>query len=352
MNELLRDAIKLFETERGIPAELLIEKLNNAVATAARKEFGVKGGIFCELDDEYEFHLSRRLDVVEEVEEPDSQVTLEEAREEKPDAELGDVLVYPLEFKNLGRIAAQSVKHIMRQGIRDIEQERVLKEMQGKNKDIVSAKIVSVNPLTGDATVEINGRECLLPKKDQIPNERLLPGSYTKVYIADVKSTEKGPKVMLSRVNPGIVRRLFEQEVPEVYDGSVEIRSIAREAGSRTKIAVSSKDENVEPIGSCIGPKGSRINQIIDLMGGEKIDVVKYSDNPVEFISAALSPAQIVSVEILDEETRSARVTVPENQLSLAIGNKGQNARLAARLTGWKIDIKPYYGNYQPMIQL
>ena len=321
MNELLRDAIKLFETERGIPAELLIEKLNNAVATAARKEFGVKGGIFCELDDEYEFHLSRRLDVVEEVEEPDSQVTLEEAREEKPDAELGDVLVYPLEFKNLGRIAAQSVKHIMRQGIRDIEQERVLKEMQGKNKDIVSAKIVSVNPQTGDATVEINGRECLLPKKDQIPNERLLPGSYTKVYIADVKSTEKGPKVMLSRVNPGIVRRLFEQEVPEVYDGSVEIRSIAREAGSRTKIAVSSKDENVEPIGSCIGPKGSRINQIIDLMGGEKIDVVKYSDNPVEFISAALSPAQIVSVEILDEETRSARVTVPENQLSLAIGN-------------------------------
>jgi N utilization substance protein A len=352
MNELLRDAIKLFETERGIPAELLIEKLNNAVATAARKEFGVKGGIFCELDDEYEFHLSRRLDVVEEVEEPDSQVTLEEAREEKPDAELGDVLVYPLEFKNLGRIAAQSVKHIMRQGIRDIEQERVLKEMQGKNKDIVSAKIVSVNPLTGDATVEINGRECLLPKKDQIPNERLLPGSYTKVYIADVKSTEKGPKVMLSRVNPGIVRRLFEQEVPEVYDGSVEIRSIAREAGSRTKIAVSSKDENVEPIGSCIGPKGSRINQIIDLMGGEKIDVVKYSDNPVEFISAALSPAQIVSVEILDEETRSARVTVPENQLSLAIGNKGQNARLAVRLTGWKIDIKPYFGEYKPMIQL
>ena len=352
MNELLRDAIKLFETERGIPAELLIEKLNNAVATAARKEFGVKGGIFCELDDEYEFHLSRRLDVVEEVEEPDSQITLEEAREEKPDAELGDVLVYPLEFKNLGRIAAQSVKHIMRQGIRDIEQERVLKEMQGKNKDIVSAKIVSVNPLTGDATVEINGRECLLPKKDQIPNERLLPGTYTKVYIADVKSTEKGPKVMLSRVNPGIVRRLFEQEVPEVYDGSVEIRSIAREAGSRTKIAVSSKDENVEPIGSCIGPKGSRINQIIDLMGGEKIDVVKYSDDPVAFISAALSPAQIVSVEILDEETRSARVTVPENQLSLAIGNKGQNARLAARLTGWKIDIKPYYGNYQPMIQL
>ena len=220
------------------------------------------------------------------------------------------------------------------------------------SKDIVSAKIVSINPQTGDATVEINGRECLLPKKDQIPNERLVPGAFTKVYIADVKSTEKGPKVMLSRVNPGIVRRLFEQEVPEVYDGSVEIRSIAREAGSRTKIAVSSKDENVEPIGSCIGPKGSRINQIIQPMGGEKIDVVKYSDNPVEFISAALSPAEIVSVEIVDEETRSARVTVPENQLSLAIGNKGQNARLAARLTGWKIDIKPYYGNYQPMITL
>ncbi len=352
MNDNLREAIQYISKEKGIPAELLIEKVTGAVATAARKEFGVKGGIYCELDDEYEFHLSRRLEVVDEIEDFDTQMSIEEARDEKPDAQIGDVMVYPLEFKNLGRIAAQSVKHILRQGIRDIEQERVLKELQGKNKDIVSAKIVSINPQTGDATVEINGRECLLPKKDQIPNERLVPGAFTKVYIADVKSTEKGPKVMLSRVNPGIVRRLFEQEVPEVYDGSVEIRSIAREAGSRTKIAVSSKDENVEPIGSCIGPKGSRINQIIQLMGGEKIDVVKYSDNPVEFISAALSPAEIVSVEIVDEETRSARVTVPENQLSLAIGNKGQNARLAARLTGWKIDIKPYYGNYQPMITL
>lgn len=352
MNDNLREAIRLFETERGIPQDLLIEKLTNAVATAARKEFGVKGGIYCDLDDEFEFHLFKRKDVVEEIEDFDTQMDLEEAREYKFDAEIGDVIIIPLQFQNLGRIAAQSVKHIVRQGVRDIEQEKVLHELQGKNKDIVSAKVVSVNPATGDATVEINGRECLLPKKDQVPGERLLPSTFIKVYIADVKSTEKGPKVLLSRVNPGIVRRLFEQEVPEVYDGSVEIKSISREAGSRTKIAVFSKDENIDPIGSCIGPKGARINQIIDLMGGEKIDVVKYSEDPVQFISAALAPAQIVSVEIIDESMKSAKVTVPENQLSLAIGNKGQNARLAARLTGWKIDIKPYYGNYQPMIQL
>ena len=351
MNENLRDAIKLFETERGIEAELLIEKLNTAMATAARKEVGVSRGIYCELDDEYEFHLFRRIDVVEEVEDPETQISLEDARKEKPDAEVGDQLVYPLEARNLGRIAAQTVKHVMRQGVREIEQEKILHELQGKEKDIVSAKVVNVLP-TGDATVEINGRECLLPAKDQIPGERLTIGGFIKVYIADVKSTEKGPKVMLSRINPGIVRRLFEQEVPEIYDGSVEIRSIAREAGSRTKIAVASKEENVDPIGSCIGPKGSRINQIIQMLGGEKIDVIRYSEDPVAYISAALSPAQIVSVEIVDEQTRSARVTVPENQLSLAIGNKGQNARCAARLTGWKIDIKPYYGVYQPMIQL
>ena len=355
MNTALRDAIAIFRKEKGISEELLCEKICNAVATAARKEFGMKSGVYCELDDNYELHLCKRQTVIEDPEDvmdPDQEISLEEAKLIKEDAIPGDIVETPLQMDNLGRIAAQSVKHIVRQGVREIEHEQLLKDFQSKNKEIVTAKVVNVNPLTGDATVEIAKSEALLPKKDQIPGEKLNVGDLIKIYIVDVRETEKGPKVMLSRVHTGLVKRLFEQEVPEIYDGSVEIRSISREAGSRTKIAVYSKDENVDPIGSCIGPKGSRVNAIIDMLDGEKIDIVKYSDDPREYIGASLSPAEIVSVEIVSEEERTCRVTVPEAQLSLAIGNKGQNARLAARLTGWKIDIKPYFGNYQPMIQL
>lgn len=352
MNNDLRDAVALFKKEKGISEEQLCEKICNAVATAARKEFGVKSGIYCELDGDFELSLSMRKEVVEEVLDPDIEMTLEEAKEHEVDAKLGDTIIIPLKLANLGRIAAQSVKHIVRQGVREIEHEQVLKDFQSRNKEIVTAKVLNVNPQTGDATVEIAKSEALLPKKDQIPGEKLRDGDFIKIYIVDVKETERGPKVILSRINPGLVRRLFEQEVPEIFDGLVEINSIAREAGSRTKIAVSSKDENVDPIGSCIGPKGSRVNKIIELLGGEKIDIVRYSDDPKAYISAALAPAEIVSVEVTDEEGKACRVTVPEGQLSLAIGNKGQNARLAARLTGWKIDIKPFYGDTRPMIQL
>lgn len=352
MNNDLRDAVALFQKEKGISEEQLCEKICNAVATAARKEYGVKAGIYCELNSDFELSLSIRKEVVEEVFDPDVEMTLEEAREHEVDARIGDTVVIPLKLANLGRIAAQSVKHIVRQGVREIEHEQVLKDFQRRNKEIVTAKVLNVNPQTGDATVEIAKSEALLPKKDQIPGEKLKDGDFIKIYIVDVKETEKGPKVILSRINPGLVRRLFEQEVPEIFDGLVEINSIAREAGSRTKIAVSGKEENVDPIGSCIGPKGSRVNKIIELLGGEKIDIVRYSDDPKAYISAALAPAEIVNVEITDEEGKACRVTVPEGQLSLAIGNKGQNARLAARLTGWKIDIKPFYGDTRPMIQL
>lgn len=355
MNTDLRDAIAVFQKEKGISEELLCEKICNAVATAARKEYGLKSGVYCELNDQYELYLCRRQTVIEDPEDvmdPDVEISLEEAKKLKEDAIPGDVIETPLQLANLGRIAAQSVKHIVRQGVREIEHEQILKDFQSRNKEIVTAKVVNVNPVTGDATVEIAKSEALLPKKDQIPGEKLNVGDLIKIYVVDVKETEKGPKVIISRINTGLVKRLFEQEVPEIYDGSVEIKSVSREAGSRTKIAVCSKDENVDPIGACIGPKGSRVNAVIDLLGGEKIDVIKYSEDPKAYIGAALSPAEIVSVEILDETERTCRVTVPENQLSLAIGNKGQNARLAARLTGWKIDIKPYYGEYQPMIQL
>lgn len=352
MNNDLREAIAIFQKEKGISAEQLCEKICNAVATAARKEFGVKAGIYCELNEDFELNLSMRKEVVEEVFDPDIEISVEEAREHDTDAKLGDTIVIPLQLANLGRIAAQSVKHIVRQGVREIEHEQVLKDFQSRNKEIVTAKVLNVNPQTGDATVEIAKSEALLPKKDQIPGEKLTEGDYIKIYIVDVKETEKGPKIILSRINVGLVRRLFEQEVPEIFDGVVEINSIAREAGSRTKIAVSGKDENVDPIGACIGPRGSRVNKIVELLGGEKIDIVRYSDDPKAYISAALAPAEIVSVEILDEEGKACRVTVPEAQLSLAIGNKGQNARLAARLTGWKIDIKPFYGDTRPMLQL
>ena len=349
----LKYAILRFQKEKGLDPELFSEKICGAIATAARKEFGVKGGIFCEMDENYDISICIRKTVVEEVEDPDTELTPEEAKEQYgKDYAVGDVIETPLQLDNLGRIAAQSVKHIIRQGVREIENEQVLKNFQSKNNEIITAKVLAVNPQTGDATVEITGNEALLPKKDQVPGEVLHEGDWIKIYVVDVKESPKGPKVILSRVNNGLVKRLFELEVPEIYDGTVEIRSIAREAGSRTKIAVWAADKNIDPIGACIGPKGERVNRVIDMMGGEKIDIVRYSDVPKDYISAALAPAEIVSVEIVDETARTCRVTVPENQLSLAIGNKGQNARLAARLTGWKIDIKPYFGEYQPMIQL
>ena len=348
----LKNAILRYQKEKGLDPDLFIEKICNAIATAARKEFGVKGGIYCEINEDFDIYICQRKTVVEEVEDPDTEISLDEAVTKKSDALLGDVIETPMQVDDLGRIAAQSVKHIIRQGVREIENEQVLKNFQSRNNEIVTARVIAVNSQTGDATVDISGSEALLPKKDQVPGETLREGDYVKIYIVDVKESPKGPKVILSRVNVGLVRRLFELEVPEIYDGTVEIRSIAREAGSRTKIAVYAADKNIDPIGACIGPKGERVNRVIDQMGGEKIDIVRFSDVPRDFISAALAPAEIVSVEIVDETARVARVTVPEHQLSLAIGNKGQNARLAARLTGWKIDIKPYFGDYQPMIQL
>ena len=222
----------------------------------------------------------------------------------------------------------------------------VLEEFQSKNSEIVSATVTSIDPVTGNATLKIGKSDAILPRSEQVPNETLVEGQIIKVYIVDVRETEKGPKIMISRTHPGFVRRLFEMEVPEIFDGIVEIKAVSREAGARTKMAVYSKDENVDPIGACIGPKGQRVSTIVEELGGEKIDIVKYSDDITAFVSEALSPASVVSVEIIDEAAKSCRASVPDHQLSLAIGNKGQNARLAAKLTGWKIDIRPESGYY------
>jgi len=256
------------------------------------------------------------------------------------------VVDIPLQTKQFGRIAAQAAKHVIRQGIREAERGQMMQEFQSREHEIITAKVLRTDPTRGSVTLEIGKSEAMLTRAEQVPGEELQAGDHVKVYVVEVAATERGPRVMLSRTHPGLVKRLFEMEVPELYDGTVELKAISREAGSRTKIAVYSKDPNVDAVGACIGPKGSRVAKIVDELGGEKIDVVKYSEDPAEFVAAALSPSQVVSVEVAEDGSRACVVRVPDNQLSLAIGNKGQNARLAAKLTGWKIDIKPESGFY------
>ena len=274
------------------------------------------------------------------------QILLDEALLHSKRAQVGKEVKIKLNPKNFGRIIAQTAKHVIRQGIREAEHGLLLQEFQSKHSEVESATVMSVDPITGNATITVGKSEAILPRGEQIPGEVLEEGQIIKIYIVDVKETEKGPKIMISRTHPGFVKRLFETEVPEIFDGIVEIKAVSREAGMRTKMAVYSKDENVDPIGACIGPKGQRVASVVSNLNGEKIDIVKYSEDVSAFISEALSPASVVSVEIVDEAQKSCRASVPDHQLSLAIGNKGQNARLAAKLTGWKIDIRPESGYY------
>ena len=342
MNSEFFEALALLEKEKGIPAEYFVEKITNAIVIAVRRDYDAQDNVYVHIDPEKQaFEVALLKTVVEEVEDPTTQMTLEEARRYSKKAELGDEVRIPLETKQFGRIAAQTAKHVIRQGIREAERGQMLQEFQNKEHEIVTGIVSRIDPKKGLVSLEIGRNEAVLPKSDQVPGEVLHEGDRVKIYIVDVTVGEKGPKVMMSRTHPGLVKRLFEMEVPEIYDGTVEIKAISREAGSRTKLAVYSKDENVDAVGACIGPKGTRVAKIVDELGGEKIDVIRYSEDPCAFISAALSPAQVNSVTVEDEEARSCQVVVPDSQLSLAIGNKGQNARLAARLTGWKIDIRP-----------
>ncbi|MBR2021602.1 MAG: transcription termination/antitermination protein NusA [Clostridia bacterium] len=268
-----------------------------------------------------------------------TEITLEQAREIKKSYNLGDIVEIEVKTKNFGRISAQTAKQVIIQGIREAERDIMVKEYEGKKDEIVTAVVSRVDPVTGNAVLQLGKNEVTLFKNEQIPGERLREGDSIRVYVTVVKKETKGPSIVLSRKHPGLVKRLFELEVPEIQDGTVIIKSISREAGSRTKIAVYSRDENVDPIGSCIGPKGIRKNNITAEIKGEKIDIIKFSEDAEEFIRASLSPAQVVSVKITGD--RSSYVLVEDDQLSLAIGKEGQNARLAARLTGFnKIDIK------------
>jgi N utilization substance protein A len=348
MNKEFFEAVAMMEKEKGVPAEYLYEKIAAAIVTAVRKDFGGKEVVSCEINPEkLEMNVYHNLTVVEEVEDPDAEISLEDAQQIKKKYKLGDTVQIKLTKKDFGRIAAQTAKHVIRQGIRDAEKNQILADFQSKNQELVTAKVQRVDPITGNATLEIGKAEAILPKGEQLENEDFVEGELIKVFIVDVKETEKGPKAMISRTHPGLVKRLFEMEVPEIYDGTVIIDSVSRDAGSRTKLAVHSKDEDVDAIGACIGPRGARVNKIVEVLGGEKIDIVNYSDDPEKFIAAALAPADVLKVEIEDADKHICHVTVPDHQLSLAIGNKGQNARLAAHLTGWKIDIKPESGFYE-----
>lgn len=344
-NTELYEALALMEKERGIPVDFMISQIQKAIVTACKNTYNGNEDVLIKMEpDEGIFEVYLNKTAVEEVTDSSREIALEDARKIVPAAMPEDKIGIRLDPKDFGRIAVQTARNIIRQGIRDGEKGQALAEYQSKLKEIVTATVEQVDPKTGNATLRLGKSIAILPKNEQINGEVLTEGSRIKVYIVDIKTGGKEPRAIISRTHPDLVKRLFESEVPEIFDGTVEIKSISREAGSRTKIAVASRDENVDAIGACIGPRGQRVGAIVEVLGGEKIDIVEYSEDPVKFISAALSPAEVVKVDIDPAVERACKATVPDSQLSLAIGNKGQNVRLAAKLTGWKIDIRPESG--------
>lgn len=342
-NNDLFEALIALEKEKGIKTGDVLLAITNAVAVAVRKYYNVgEENVEVDIDPVTQsFKVLLIQEVVEEVTDPTTQISLEEALTKNKRVKVGSTLTTKLDTKQIGRIAALSGKNLIHQGINDAVKSQLMEEYQSKLHEVVNVKVVKVEPRTGNASVLIDRNETLLFKSEQIPGEILREGDNIKVYVSDVTSSERRCSIKVSRTHKDLVKRLFEMEVPEIFDGTVEIKSISREPGSRTKMAVWSKDENVDPIGACIGQKYTRVSRIVDELNGEKIDIVKYSDDPCEFVAQALAPSDVVSVKILNAEEKSCRVVVPDGQLSLAIGNKGQNAKLAARLTGYKIDIRP-----------
>ena len=345
------EALSMLEHERGITAEYLIEKIKAAIVIAVKKNYEVEDdNVMVEIDPATgKFNVALLQNVVadEDWYDEHAEIGLTEAQKLRKSYEIGDRVVTPLKTRDFGRIAAQTAKHVIRQGIREAERSQQLSEIQSRAHDIIQATVTRVDHEKGIVALDLGkGGEAILPRNEQVPGETYTEGETLQVYVVDVVSGERGARVMISRTHPGLVKRLFELEVPEIYDGTVEVKAISREAGARTKMAVWSKDPNVNPVSACIGPHGDRVAAVVEKLGGEKIDIVKWSEDVSEFISAALSPAKVLKVELLPGETRSCRVTVPDQQLSLAIGNKGQNARLCARLTGYNIDIRPESGYY------
>ena len=343
--ENLFEALSLIEKEKGIPADFMLAQINKAIITACKNSYGGNDDVTVEFN-KTTGRLSASLNkiVVEEVTDINREISLDEARKINASVAPGDKVGIRLDPKNFGRIAVMTARNMIRQGIRDGEKEQALSEYQSKLQDIVTATVEQVDPNTGNATLRLGKAIAILPKNDQVAGEEFQVGDLIKVYVVNVKTGDRGPRAIISRTHPDLVKRLFEEQVPEIFDGIVEVKSISREAGSRTKIAVLSTDPEVDAVGACIGPKGQRVGTIVGQLGGEKIDIIEYSEDPVEFIKKALSPADVLDVALDPSGEKTCRATVPDGQLSLAIGNKGQNVRLAAKLTGWKIDIRPESG--------
>lgn len=338
MNQELLEALTILEQEKNISKEVLLEAIENSLITACKNHFGKAENVKVVIDpDTCEYHCFQEKTVVEEVEDALEQISLADAQMIDGQFALGDIVQVEVKSKEFGRIATMNAKNVILQKIREEERRVIFDEYNSKEKDVVTGVVQRY--VGRNISVNLGRADALLTESEQIRGEHFKPTDRIKVYILEVKSTSKGPKILVSRTHPELVKRLFESEVTEVREGIVEIKGISREAGSRTKIAVWSNDPDVDPVGACVGMNGARVNAIVDELGGEKIDIVIWDENPAILIQNSLSPAKVISV-IADADEKAAKVVVPDYQLSLAIGKEGQNARLAARLTGYKIDIK------------
>lgn len=339
MNQEFITALAEIAEDKNISRESLLETIEFALITAYKKNYGHAQNVVVNIDKESgEIKVYQQKTVVEEVEDANIEVTLDEAKEINGGYSLGDVVSYEVTPKSFGRIAAQTAKQVVVQRIKEAERDKVITMYRDRENSMVTGLITKNEGKIVFVQVG-NDTEAILPANEQVAGEYYTPGLRLKFYVAEVKTVGNNPQIILSRTHPCLVKKLFEQEVPEITDGVIEIKSISREAGSRSKISVFSQDENVDAVGACVGQRGARVQAVCDELNGEKIDIIKYSEDPAEYISAALSPSDVVSCTV-DEEEHAASVIVPDGQLSLAIGKEGQNARLAAKLTGWKIDIK------------
>jgi len=341
MNKEFLNALEAVATEKGIDKELLIDAIETALLSAYKREFQSAGevrGIVNRKNGEMGVYAVKT--VVDKVENPECEISYEEASKINKHYQTGDEIEINVMPKTFGRIAAQTAKQVIVQRIREAERAIACSEFSEKKGEILLGLVQRIEQGPHkNIMIEIGTQEAILAQGEQVASENIRPGEKIYLYVMDVKDDARGLQIVLSRSHPGLIKRLFEKEVPEIKDGTVEIKGISREAGSRTKIAVFSNNKDVDPVGSCVGPKGMRVSNILNEIRGKKIDIIVYSEDPKEYVTAALSPAKVLEVNVLEEE-KSCQVTVPESQLSLAIGKEGQNVRLAAKLTGWKIDIK------------
>ena len=350
MSSEIVKALSDLEEEKGIKKDYMLDRIGQALTAAYKALYkrdaqSSADNVFVSIDpDTGVIAMHAVKTVVEDVTNPSAEMTVEQALDYTASPNLGDEIRVEVRMRDFGRIATQTAKQVIIQGIREAERGMIAEEFSSKEHEILTVLVTRVDPRNGNVIVELPGRrdktEAVLQAQEQVRGETIVEGSRIKVFVVEVRQATRGPQIVLSRTHPGLVKRLFELEVPEIHDGTVVISHIAREAGSRTKLAVYAEDENVDPIGACVGPRGARVGSIVDELKGEKIDIIKYSDDPVQFVAEALSPADVLLVQVL-EDGKSCTVIVPDDQLSLAIGKEGQNARLAAKLTGFKIDIKP-----------